>query len=70
MTWSENCVLTGMITIIARRNNPGINIPTRATFKITDTKLHVTVVTLSTQNENKLLEQLKTGFKRTIKCNK
>ena len=26
--------------------------------------------TLSTQNDNKLLQQLKTGFKRTIKWNK
>ena len=39
-------------------------------FKITDTKLYVPVVTLSTQDDNKLLEQLKTGFKRTIKWNK
>ena len=39
-------------------------------FKITDTKLYVSVVTLSTQDDNKLLEQLKTGFKRTIKWNK
>ena len=31
-----------------------------------DTKLYVPVVTLSTQNDNKLLEQLKPGFKRTI----
>ena len=30
----------------------------------------VPVVTLSTQDDNKLLEQLKTGFKRTIKWNK
>ena len=28
------------------------------------------VVTLSTEDDNKLLEQLKTGFKRTIKWNK
>ena len=44
--------------------------PTNATFNITDTKLHVVVVTLSAENYNKLLEQLKTGFKRTIKWNK
>ena len=30
----------------------------------------VPVVILSTQDDNKLLEQLKTGFKRTIKWNK
>ena len=39
-------------------------------LKKTDTKLYFPVVTLSTQNDNKLLEQLKTGFKRTIKWNK
>ena len=48
----------------------GINNPTNVFFKITDCKLYVSVVTLSAENENKLLEQLKTGFKRTIKWNK
>ena len=47
-----------------------INAPTNATFQITDTKLYVPVVTLSTENDKKLLEQLRTGFKRTIKWNK
>ena len=46
------------------------NNPTNATFKIKDTKLYVPVVTLSAKNDNRLLEQLKTGFKRTIKWNK
>ena len=41
-----------------------------ATFKITDTKLYVLVVTLSKENNIKLVEQLKSGFKRTIKWNK
>ena len=40
------------------------------TFSITDTKLYVPVVTLSTQDNTKLLEQLKSGFKRTINWNK
>ena len=31
------------------------------------TKLYVPVVTLSTENDKILLEQLRTGFKRTIK---
>ena len=44
--------------------------PTNATFKITDTKLYVLVVTLSTEDSNRFLEQLKSGFKRTIKWNK
>ena len=37
-----------------------------ATFSITDTKLYVPVVTLSTQDNAKLLEELKSGSKRTI----
>ena len=41
-----------------------------ATFSITDTKLNVPVVTLSTKDNSKLLEQLKSGFKRTINWNK
>ena len=32
--------------------------------------MYVPVVTLSTENDKKLLEQLKSGFKRTIKWNK
>ena len=52
--------------------NPKVrdNSQTNATFKSTDIKLYVAVVTLSVENDNKLLEQLKTGFKRTIKWNK
>ena len=41
-----------------------------ATYSITDTKLYVTFVTLSTQDNAKLLEQLKLSFKRTINWNK
>ena len=44
--------------------------PTALEFQITDTKLHVLVVALSKQNDKKLLEQLKSGFKRTVKWNK
>ena len=40
------------------------------TFTITDKKLYVPVVTLSTQGIAKLPEQLKSGFKRTINWNK
>ena len=39
-------------------------------FAITDAKLYVPFVTLSTQDKAKLFEQLKSGFKRTINCNK
>ena len=44
--------------------------PENATFKITDIQLYVPVVTLSEENDIQLLEQLKTGFKRTINWNK
>ena len=40
------------------------------TFAITETNLYVPVVTLSTQDNAKLLPQLKSGFKRTINWNK
>ena len=39
-----------------------IDAPRNVTFKATDTKLFVPVVTLSNQNDNKLLEWLKTIF--------
>ena len=40
------------------------------TFTITDTKPYVPVVTLSNQDNAKLPEQLKSGFKRTTNWNK
>ena len=55
LTWNEKYVLSNDI---------------KATFAITDTKLYVLVITLSTQYNAKLLQQLKSGFNRTINCNK
>ena len=69
LTWSANCVITSMEKTIITGTN-GDNCPTSATFIIKDTKLHVPVVTLSPQDDNKLLEQLKTGYKKTIKWNR
>ena len=40
--------------------------PENVTFQITDTELYVPVVTLSTENDKKLLEQLKSGSRKTI----
>ena len=59
LTWSANCVIVS--TNVANQG---------ATFTITETKLYVPVVTLSTQDNAKLLIQLKSGFKRTINWNK
>ena len=56
LTWSKNCVIT---------NSTG-----EGKFTITETKLYVPVVTLSTQDNAKLLQQLKSGFKKTISWNK
>ena len=59
LTWSSTCVLIST-------NAPNQN----ATFAITDTKLYVPVVTLSTQENAKFFQQLKSGFKRVINWNK
>ena len=54
----------------AQGDNPAIVAPLRLEFQITDTKVFAPAVTLSKENDTKLLEHLKTGFKRTIKWNK
>ena len=56
-----------MRAVETQGNSPEIRAPTDATLAITGTKLHVPAVTLSTPNDNKLLQELKTGFKQTIK---
>ena len=72
LTWSEKCVLTSKAARDAdpsQRGNPGVtrvNNSTNAKFKITDTKLYVPVVILSTKDDNTFLEQLNSGFKRTV----
>ena len=54
LTWSANCVITTMekrVVTDTIRDSSAIN----TTYTITDTKLYVTVVTLSAQDDNKLL---------------
>ena len=58
LTWFANCIIF----------NAAVNQDT--TFAITDTKLYVPVVTLSIDDNRKLLQQLRSGFKRTISWNK
>ena len=72
LTWTKNCALAYVTVRAAGNNNvpPAIVAPTGLEFQITDTKLYVPVVTLSKENDIKLLEKLKSGFKRTIKWNK
>ena len=57
LTWSKNCVLADM-TVRAAGNNddpPAIVAPTGLEFQIKDTKLYIPVVTLSKENDIKLL---------------
>ena len=56
LTWSPTCVISSATG--------------ETKFKITETKRYVPVVTLSKQDNAKLLQQLKSGFKRTINWNK
>ena len=55
LTWSDNCVIVS--TNVANQN---------ATFAITDKKLYVPIVNLSPEDNAKLIQQLKSGFKRVI----
>ena len=70
LNWSKNCVLADITVRVAQGDNPANVAPTGLEFKITDTKLYVPIGTLSKENDIKLLEHLKSGFKRTIKWNK
>ena len=56
LTWSKDCVITN--STVAEK------------FTITETKLYVPVVSLSTEDNAKLLQLLKSSFKRTINWNK
>ena len=56
LTWSKDCVIN---------NSTG-----EGKCKITETILYLPLVTLSTQDNAKLLQQLKSGFERTINWDK
>ena len=56
LTWSKKYVISSAVG--------------KTEFKTTDKKLYVPVVTLSTEDNLKLLQQLEPGFKRTINWNK
>ena len=59
LRWSTNFVIVS--TNVANQD---------ATFAITEPKLYIPIVILSTQDNAKLLQQLKSGFKRIINWNK
>ena len=56
LTWPENCDISKVSRV--------------ASFAITDTKLYLRVVTLSTTNNAKSLQQLSSSFRRKINWNK
>ena len=69
LKWDKNCIITSL----EQRNIGGgnkDNAPTGATLSINDCKLYVPAVTLSKDEEIKLLTNLKSGFKREIIWNK
>ena len=69
LKWDKNCVITSLEqTDIGRGNRD--NAPTGATFAINDCELYVAAVTLSKDDEIKLLTNLKSGFKGEILWNK
>ena len=61
LKWIENCILT-----INPDANNNIN---KATFTITDAKLYVPIVTLSSKDTTKLSKLLTEGFKRSVYWN-
>ena len=56
LTWSKNCAISSATG--------------ETIFAITETKFYVPVVTLSTEDNAKLIQQLKSNFKRKINWNK
>ena len=72
LKWNKNCVITSLEQRQVDAGPPVIrdNVPTGATLSITNCKLYVPVVTLSKDDEIKLLTNLKSRFKREIIWNK
>ena len=72
LKWNKNCVITSLEERQVDAGPPVVrdNSPTGATLAINDCQLYVPVVTLSKEDEIKLLTNLKLGFKREIIWNK
>ena len=72
LKWNKNCIITSLENRIINDGPPIIrgNVPTSVTLSITDCKLYIPVVTLSKNDEIKLLTNLKSGFTREIRWNK
>ena len=62
LKWDKNCVITSLEERDIGGGNRD-NAPTGVTFAINDCKLYVPAVTLSKDDEIKLLTNLESGFK-------
>ena len=69
LKWDKNCVITSQ-QIGINLDGGNTAAPTGATLAISDCKLYIPVVTLSKDDEIKLLTNLKSGFTREIEWNK
>ena len=69
LKWDKNCVITSQ-QIGINLDGGNTAAPTDATLAINDCKLYVLIVTLSKDDEIKLLTNLKSGFTREIEWNK
>ena len=71
LKWNKNCIITSLEQRQVDAGPPVVNgTTTGATLDINDCKLYVPVVTLSKDDETKLLTNLKSGFTREIIWNK
>ena len=72
LKWNKNCLTTSLEERQVDAGPPVVrdNSPTGVTLAINDCKLYIPVVTLSKDDEIKLLTNLKSGFKREIIWNK
>ena len=66
LKWGKNCVITSLEERLIGRTANRDDGPTAATLNITDCKLYIPVVTLSKDDEIKLLTNLKSGFKGEV----
>ena len=69
LKWDKNCIITSLEQRDIGGGNRD-NAPTDTTLTINDCKLYIPAVTLSKDDEIKLLTNLKSGFKREIIWNK
>ena len=72
LKWSKNCVITSLKERQVDADPPVVRdgAPTGASLAINDCKLYIPVITLSKDDEIKLLTNLKSGFTKEIEWNK